>query len=427
MDNYLKEFKLDTVKNKSVEIISEGRDMLNKVKGEHLKIYHNNIRSLSKNLDETLIILEEFAFDFQLIVLTETWRLHNTDMFQIEGYNLIYNEGQINQSDGVVIYINKHMKYEYNIIKIDSHDVIEINTHFKGKTVQVVAVYRSPSLCPYSFNFGLFNYLKSCKKEHDISIIIGDINIDILEDIEYSQEYLNIMSEENYISMINTYTRVQKNSKSCLDHIFLKTKLPQNSFLSLVLETNVTDHYSTILQYTCNNLSPEQFSDNSNSFKKFINYTTLNNKLRIENWLDVYKEEDIEKATQMFVNKLKSNIEECTKKGENLAKNIKQTLPTKMKRTRIKNSIVITDVNEMEILTINVLKTFYVPFTSYRSNLPEFNTLEINQNTLISGKESIKYLGIVIDCHLRWDLHMQYLVKKLRSLIPKFKYFKKYM
>ncbi|KAJ8966019.1 hypothetical protein NQ317_016730, partial [Molorchus minor] len=171
---------------------------------------------------------------------------------------------------------------------------------------------------------------------------------------------------------------------------FLKLNYHKIHFLSLVLETNVTDHYSTILQYTCNNLSPEQFSDNSNSLKKFINYTTLNNKLRIENWLDVYKEEDIEKATQNFVNKLKSNIEECTKK----------------------------------LLTINVLKTFYVPFTSYRSNLPEFNTLEISQNTLISGKESIKYLGTVIDCHLRWDLHMQYLVKKLRSLIPKFKYFK---
>ncbi|KAJ8983405.1 hypothetical protein NQ317_005870 [Molorchus minor] len=45
----------------------------------------------------------------------------------------------------------------------------------------------------------------------------------------------------------------------------------------------------------------------------------------------------------------------------------------------------------------------------YQSNLPDFNSLKVNcyQNFEISSKNSIKYLGIIIDRHLRWDEHMR--------------------
>ncbi len=40
-----------------------------------------------------------------------------------------------------------------------------------------------------------------------------------------TEEYLNILYENDYVWLINDVTRVEKDSESCLDHIFLKTKM----------------------------------------------------------------------------------------------------------------------------------------------------------------------------------------------------------
>lgn len=72
------------------------------------------------------------------------------------------------------------------------------------------------------------------------------------------------------------------------------------------------------------------------------------------------------------------------------------------------------------ILTINFEKTFFVPFSSYKNKLATYNILEINeggQTIRINFTSSAKYLGIFIDSHLKWDVHVEYLTKKIRSII----------
>lgn len=73
-----------------------------------------------------------------------------------------------------------------------------------------------------------------------------------------------------------------------------------------------------------------------------------------------------------------------------------------------------------KILTINFDKTFFLPFSSYKNKLPPYNTLEINEDgqvTYITSTNSVKYLGIFIDSHLKWDTHTEYITKKIRSII----------
>lgn len=72
---------------------------------------------------------------------------------------------------------------------------------------------------------------------------------------------------------------------------------------------------------------------------------------------------------------------------------------------------------DSRLLTINISKTFYVPFTSYSSYLPEYNLLTvIQENSVfkIGQALKIKYLGIYIDAHLKWDVQINFLIKKLR-------------
>lgn len=99
--------------------------------------------------------------------------------------------------------------------------------------------------------------------------------------------------------------------------------------------------------------------------------------------------------------------------------NLKSNMENDLKK--IKNSF------DFNLLTINYTKSFYMPFTSYSNHLPNMGPIVINNNTRIPEAKSVKYLGIIIDRHLRWDLQIQNVVKKIRCLLSRFKYLKNYL
>lgn len=72
-------------------------------------------------------------------------------------------------------------------------------------------------------------------------------------------------------------------------------------------------------------------------------------------------------------------------------------------------------------LTINYKKTKYLPFCSYKTGLPQLGPINIGNNIAICEGHNVKYLGILIDRHLRWNLHCKEVVNKIRGHIPKFR------
>lgn len=81
-----------------------------------------------------------------------------------------------------------------------------------------------------------------------------------------------------------------------------------------------------------------------------------------------------------------------------------------------------------KLLTVNFDKTVFLPITSYKNKLPQYNTLQIiNHNKMITLKrtENVKYLGIIIDCHLRWNDHVNNTVNTIRTFLGRFRYLAK--
>ncbi|KAG5897935.1 hypothetical protein JTB14_014049 [Gonioctena quinquepunctata] len=72
------------------------------------------------------------------------------------------------------------------------------------------------------------------------------------------------------------------------------------------------------------------------------------------------------------------------------------------------------------LLTINAKKTFFLPICSNKPTLPTYNTLHVSDDFIIESTNKFKYLGIVLDNHLKWNFHIKYLNKKLQFLIYKF-------
>lgn len=81
-------------------------------------------------------------------------------------------------------------------------------------------------------------------------------------------------------------------------------------------------------------------------------------------------------------------------------------------------------------LTLNINKSVFVAFSIYNSSIP-FNdiiihtcdTIDLNLKLCNCQKlirvTRVKYLGLIIDCNLRWKFHVEYLVMRLRSIIFK--------
>ena len=63
-------------------------------------------------------------------------------------------------------------------------------------------------------------------------------------------------------------------------------------------------------------------------------------------------------------------------------------------------------------LSLNTEKTCYTAFSSRSKQPTPFLDLYINNQKLVKV-DSCKYLGVIIDDSLKWDLHIDYICKKL--------------
>jgi len=69
------------------------------------------------------------------------------------------------------------------------------------------------------------------------------------------------------------------------------------------------------------------------------------------------------------------------------------------------------------LLTLNVQKTKFLTFSIKANKQPHFTTLNLPNNMQIKKVTEIKYLGVMLDQYLRWDVHANYISNKLRKTL----------
>lgn len=248
MERYVANFEMDQIDTFTLSSFDEADKILS-INNDYVnfKIFHNNIRSLAKNLEELKIHLQSMEIDIDCIILTETHKLPVPDIYSIKGYNMIYNEGNYNNNDGVVIFIKTEFDYQSKIESIGPFKIPRIIINFDRNTrINLIGIYRSPNSDLELFLADLDEYLRhSYLETFDYCVLAGDLNIDLNSLSENNMQYVNILSEYGFRSSINTVTRPE--SGTCLDHIFIKSKYSLN-VMPLVVESNITDHSSIILQ-----------------------------------------------------------------------------------------------------------------------------------------------------------------------------------
>ncbi|KAJ8961392.1 hypothetical protein NQ318_014637 [Aromia moschata] len=352
-------------------------------------VIHNNIRSLNKNLDEFKIFIHDISPNIDCIILTETWKLDDPSLYNIDGYNMIYNFGELNQNDGVVAYLKHDLEYTYQITKLNrTMKLLDIKIKTKSKKC-----YKCSS------------YLQSIKfQKTEYYLLIGDINIDILQINDVSTEYINTLCEFGYTSAINGATRVEKNNKTCIDHIFIKPKNDNIDYcIPLIIKTDITDHYTTMIQIILSNNILENEQHRNQTFIQQIDNQNLANILSNTSWETVYTTPNVESATNMFINIITQAV-------------ANSTIEKKAKRKYTKKTPWITNALLKSVSTKNKM------FKTLQNN-PNNEDLKIEYRNYRNKLTNLikKYLGLVIDKHLKWNLHIQFVIKKLQFILHKFK------
>lgn len=275
----------------------------------HLKIVHQNIRSTNRNFDEFLTAINGQSFLFDILILTETWHSERDgSTYSIPNYDSFFSPSKINKCDGVSIFVKSELAATFQINKFDSCNSASIQFKIGMKAFEIMAVYRPWPLTVDNFNSDMAVYLEKRTKSNSF-ILIGDMNIDLLNENPPvdTVNYITNLNSFGLKSLINKYTRVTTNSKTCLDHIFCSDQ--EKDVSGHILKTSITDHYMTALSFK---LQTAQQTKTKTHTVQRINYNLIERLLLGENWETVLNEKNVNECTEIFLTTLQDYISKAT-------------------------------------------------------------------------------------------------------------------
>ena len=223
-----------------------------------LKVFHVNIESFSSKGNELSSFLKCLKFEFDVICMTE---IRSTSLGLINkefpDFHIFIDNPTIAKG-GVALLLRKDKFTQITEIDSDANFNIKnklarTNCHVEQKWISckignqniiIGGIYRHPHRNIESFNNALKSTLENIG-DNVLSIILGDININLLEENDtHVNNYLNNFFENNFIPCITLPTRITHHSATLIDHIFVKIpkKLIQNKCSSGNLIVDIADH-----------------------------------------------------------------------------------------------------------------------------------------------------------------------------------------
>lgn len=364
-----------------------------------LNVLHVNIRSVKKNFDSLILLLESFNLKHNdVVILSECFKIWTTDQYNIPGYNTLYNQADFNRNDGVIVLVKSDIDTDFFSYKlpVSMATVGRMSFAIKGVTFGITALYRPPPVSKQDFIGDLHTFLQT-NVNSNIEIFIGDININLLDTNDNDvSDYLSAMAHLGFVPFINSVTRPDTNT--CLDHIFVNQKLKSRSISlgSFILDSHMTDHYPTMLNVTLDRtLNKDETTQNSYFITK-LDLIKFKNLLSLQDWSYVTAMVDPEVATNCFVSKYKELMRQAT--GDC------RVLPTKHKK--IKKWIttgIITSIKHRDKMKKTLLKKYSKElegeYRIYRNQLNKIIRKQKNyyyKNQIENNKSNMKKIYEII-------------------------------
>lgn len=270
-----------------------------------LNILYINIRSLRNKVSDLVDIIQTSKNILHVIVLTETWIYSNeVNYFDIPSYSAAHS-CRNTRGGGACIYVRNGLEYSINDINIPFIGCNIVSVYLPEQKIYVYGLYRPPQ---NKFSDFIGDFDKLLDKQNKACILIGDINLNLLNNTQHTTEYVNTI-QMNGFQVQNTLTieqatRISGSTKtaSILDHIITNKDLKCNIKID---DHCISDH--KIIYTKVNHIV----------YKKGKEYVERK-KLNMEQWKNMVREE-INQAKNIIsfsqiteiINKTK---EKCTEK-----------------------------------------------------------------------------------------------------------------
>jgi hypothetical protein len=273
------------------------------------KLLHQNIRSLRQNYDSLICNIQTLSVIPKLIFLSEIWiKDQELANFSITGYKLFANCNNNYRAGGVAVYVSDGLNVKINNdFNLKTADLLSIDLYFPNFKVTIVCVYRLQS-----FNIDVFldefdSVLIRIKSNN--LLVLGDMNINILNNSEIVDNYNFLMSSHGLTSDVNVPTRISNISSTCIDHVFYRCS--DVVINSSVEDLCITDHCAIFVNFLCNDRYMPSNRKVNDRNKILINFDKLNNLLLMESWSSVLSQPDISSAFDLFFSTLSKYISRC--------------------------------------------------------------------------------------------------------------------
>lgn len=270
----------------------------------NLKIIHVNIRSMRKNWELLQWHINETQVKWDVIAVTEVnIKKEEVSNYKWNGYtNYDVTREHTARGGGIMIYIDeKYSINEKNIKRLDigKSDGVEIQITKNNQDFKLIAIYRKPDTNKEKFIQELKKIIKTDNKENKNTILIGDINIDILKQEDESKDkhdqnvidkYENQMAGLGFKKLIDSPTREEviklkdhRVQRSCIDHIFIK-KGKDWKAKGATINKKIADHYLTLC-WVWNTDKIEKYKiDEENKTRITYKQKNIVNDLKNQNW-----------------------------------------------------------------------------------------------------------------------------------------------
>lgn len=233
-------------------------------------VIHQNIRSMRENFDKLIVSLNSFDKIPDIIFLSETW-IYDPELkfYNIPNFISIGCCNNNYRAGGVCAFYDSSLNCTYESISLCSADIIKMSVLIDKVKYVFVCVYRLQFIPVSTFVSDFTDFLAEIINQN--VIILGDMNIDILNVPQIYDSYIFMMSSFGFHSMVNSPTRITSSTSTCIDHCFARFG-NVNDLNASLYNLHISDHHLIKIDITVRSNLPKNKKLIFNKFnsKKFI-------------------------------------------------------------------------------------------------------------------------------------------------------------
>ena len=224
-----------------------------------LRVACHNINRLLNKLDQLKLFLVNDSPSLDVYCLSETFLTGtiNNSCLCIDGYTFVRKDRLNKRGGGLIMYVRDGISYKRRK-DLEGHiETLCIEIKYSNRSILLTSVYRPPNNDSDSIQHWLSNMEESMYKiysENKPTILMGDINIDIMSDKKdkLQESWISLTTNIQLNQIIKEPMRVTNTSETLIDHIYVSDDLPV--LYSSPIKYSISDHFPVFAVFKMTNI-----------------------------------------------------------------------------------------------------------------------------------------------------------------------------